>query len=81
MSPRNWLIYDKYSECFWGPNRGGYWKSITNAGLYTEAEARKAEDFANRYGRGEVAVPLERYRPAIERLTFALGRHSTQVAV
>ena len=69
----NWLIYDKRSECYWGPNRGGYFKSLASAGLYTEAEARAAEDFAKRYDRAEVAIPLEEHRERIERLHAALG--------
>jgi hypothetical protein len=70
---KSWLIFDERSECFWGPNRGGYWKGLTHAGLYTEQEAREAENFAKRYGRNEVAVPLERYRAEIERLADALA--------
>jgi hypothetical protein len=71
--PRTWLIYDTRSECYWGPDRGGYWKSIANAGLYTEAEARDAEDFARRYGRAEVAVPLTNFGAEIKRLAAALS--------
>lgn len=70
---RDWLIYDKRSECYWGPNRGGYFKSIADAGLYTEKEARAAEDFAKRYDRAEVARPLSEHREAIERLWNALN--------
>ncbi len=69
---KTWLIYDRRSECFWGPNRGGYFKSLTDAGLYTEQEAKAAQDFAERYDRREVAVPLEKYRGAIKRLHTAL---------
>jgi hypothetical protein len=70
--PKNWLIYDTRSECYWGPNRGGYFKSIADAGLYTEAEAKDAQRFAETYGRREVARPLEEHREAIERLYAAL---------
>ena len=70
---RDWLIYDRRSECYWGPNRGGYFKSIADAGLYTEKAAREAEDFAKRYQRHEVARPLWAYREAIERLHAALS--------
>lgn len=69
---RNWLIYDRRSECYWGPNNGGYWKSIVDAGLYTEREAKDAEDFAKRYHRHEVAVPLEQFREKVTRLAEAL---------
>ncbi len=71
--PRNWLIYDGRSECYWGPDRGGYWKSLASAGLYTEAEAKAAEDFAKRYNRLEIAVPLEQFRTQIEALYAALN--------
>ena len=70
---KDWLIYDRRSECYWGPNRGGYFKSLADAGLYTEAEARAAEDFANRYDRAEVARPLSEHMDAIRRLAEAVG--------
>jgi hypothetical protein len=70
---RNWLIYDNRSECYWGPNRGGYFKSLASAGLYTEREAREAEDFAKRYGRKEIAVPLEQFRSQVVQLADALN--------
>ena len=70
---KNWLIYDRRSECFWGPNCCGYWKSIANAGLYTEQEAKAMQASAERSSeRMEIAVPLEKYREAIERLAAAL---------
>ena len=69
---KDWLIWDDKSECWWGPNRGGYWKSIAFAGLYTEAEAKAAEDFAQRYDRKERAVHISVHREAIERLHAAL---------
>jgi hypothetical protein len=74
LEKKDWLIYDRKSECFWGPNRGGYWKSIVDAGLYTEAEAKAAQASAERSSeRMEVARPLEQYRAGIERLATALG--------
>lgn len=69
---RDWLIYDGRSECYWGPNRGGYWKSLASAGLYTEAEAKAAEEFAKRYDRREKAVHISEHGEAIERLHAAL---------
>lgn len=70
---RDWLIWDGRSECWWGPNRGGYWKSIAHAGLYTEAEAKAAEAFAQRYTeRKEKAIHISEHREAIERLHAAL---------
>ncbi len=47
-------------------------KSIASAGLYTEAEARDAEDFGKRYDRHEVAVPLSKFGEEIRRLYAAL---------
>ncbi len=76
--PRNWLIYDGRSECYWGPNRGGYFKSIASAGLYTEVEAREAEDFAKRYDRQERAVPLSTFGEAIKRLHAALTEREAE---
>lgn len=76
--PRNWLIYDQRSECYWGPNRGGYFKSIASAGLYTEKEAREADDFAKRYGRKEVAVPLSTFGEEIRRLYDALTEREAE---
>lgn len=70
---KDWLIWDARSECWWGPNRGGYYKSLTDAGLYTEKEAKEAEDFARRYpDRKERAVPLSSRTDDIERLYAAL---------
>lgn len=71
---RNWLIWEGKSECWWGPNKGGYWKSLEHAGLYTEAEA-KAQQAASERTKGDrkdVAVPLSSKREAIERLYAAL---------
>ena len=76
QEPRDWLIYDERSECYWGPDRGGYWKSIAHAGLYTEKEAREAEDFAKRYQRQEVAVPLSKFGVEIKRLADALAERA-----
>lgn len=71
---KNWLIYDRKSECYWGPDRGGYWKSIASAGLYTEAEAKEMQACAERSSeRMEIAVPLEQHREAVTRLATALG--------
>jgi hypothetical protein len=72
MDLQNWLIFDERSECYWGPNRRGYFKSIADAGLYTETEAKAAEDFARRFGRHEVARSLSEFRDPILRLSVAL---------
>lgn len=40
---RDWLIWEGRSECWWGRDSGGYWKSLEYAGLYTEKEAKEIE--------------------------------------
>ncbi len=72
---KDWLIWDARSECWWGPNRGGYFKSLVDAGLYTEVEAKAAEASARRSSeRMERARPLSEFTDDIERLYTALHK-------
>lgn len=57
-----WVVWSYEHDAWWAPNRCGYTKSLTSAGIYTEAEAREIEADANRGGqRDEEARPLARY--------------------
>ena len=81
LEKRDWLIWDGRSECWWGPNGGGYWKSIEHAGLYTEAEAKSAETSARRSSeRKERAVHISEHREGIERLAAALAASPSPVS-
>jgi hypothetical protein len=71
---RDWLIFNGTSECWWGPNRCGYWKSALDAGLYTEKEAKEQEAAAVRsQDRRDKAVHISELREGIERLAAALA--------
>lgn len=51
-----WVVWSTEHDAWWGPNRGGYTSSLMQAGLYTEAEARRIERLRSPVG--ERAIPV-----------------------
>lgn len=72
--PKVWLIYEARSGTWWGPNRQGYFRNVTEAGLYTEEEAKRIASNPDP-GRRDEAISLEEYREGIERLYHTLNPH------
>jgi len=71
---KEWLIREGNSQTWWGPNRGGYCSTLIGAGLYTEAEAKKIQDFSDRYGRRDTMVHVSEMAGQIRELTAAAER-------
>ena len=73
---KNWVVWDDRGGFFWRENAQGYTKDLTQAGLFTEAEAKKYAssdaEFRDPQGRRDKAFPLTAYGPRIKRLAAAL---------
>lgn len=74
---------------FWGPNRGGYCRNVEDAGLYSEAEARRlAGDLRCGQDRHDEVIPADAFRDEVraraDRITeflvsLALGKAADAV--